>query len=1419
MKHTIALLFGLFLAGQAFLHAQNACNLTVDAGADVTICEGENTTLNGVVSGGNNPTVLWTPAAGLSNPAIPNPVASPTVTTTYTLTVSATSDNLIVNGGFETGDIAPSTSNYTQVADPVAIATNAPNFYGILSVPQIVQAFGCTPDIGDYTMVIHGSTSANTTFWCQTVDVTPNTDYKLSFKVFGIPYFFAPAPNIVMRINGTQVGNITAPNGLCAEASGNFTWNSGAATTAQVCLANATVAGLGSMCSVDDITMVECCEVTDQVTVTVAANSTENLSEIICPGGFVEVGGQQFGDAGQYQVVLDNYLGCDSTINLSLEVAEIEPFIDISNALTCLLNQATLDGSLSNGTFGIQSYFWSTVNGNIVSNPTLPAVTVNAPGQYTLTVTTSNGVINCSDALTITVPIDTVSPVFGLDPPPVADCQDTLFTLRAFPIAVPPGATLQWTSPNGIILSGGQTYEPTVQGTGNYVFTVTNPGNGCTASDSLQIQAGGDLPLAQLLAVPTLSCRDSQGVIEILVVQPDSGFTLLWTTPDGNILSGANSASPLVNQPGTYQLLLTDTLSGCFNTLQATVIGDFDLPLIDLAASDTLSCLEDSLLLVATLAPGLDSLAIAWTTANGLILSGADSLLAWVGAAGTYRLSVENLRNGCVADSSITVVPNADAPPVQAGPDLTIDCGAATVSPDPTGTAQGPEFSYRWTTLSGQISNDTLLVPVFTAGGIYILTVTNALNGCTASDTVLVFQNGDVPGVLIDPPATLTCLVQQVTLSASITAIGTTQIVWTGPAGGILSGGNTPSPLINQPGWYVLTVTDLQSQCVATDSVLVIQDIAAPTVQIATPGDLDCNTPSITLDAFASGPAGQVQFAWTTQGGNIVSGAATASPVVNSGGTYTLTLTNTANGCTATASVTVNQDPNLPTVSIATPDTLTCLVSSVVLSASAGTPPPGSQLLWTTTNGQIDGPADGLTATVSRPGTYVFTLTLPGGACTATDQVTVVADTLAPVVSVALPGPLTCSQTSLTLSAQPLAFTGPLDYVWRQGGATLGTGASVTIQSPGALTLRWTVPGTGCSDSLTLNILEDTAAPLADAGPDLPLPCGGGQVTLDGSASSGQGPLGFVWTTLNGQILSGANTAQPAVGSPGTYTLTVTDPLNGCTASDVVQVISQGGTGSFTLEVSTPFCRGAAGSLTLNAGAGGTPPYTMTITGVPGSFSPGQPATLFAGQWPVRIEDGAGCLFDTLLFLADGPPLLLNAPTEVAITSGGSATVTLSGNFGAGDIASLTWEPDQFVSATATPLVWTLAPPEDRFYRVFLTTTEGCEASAGIQVRVNDLRLLYVPNAFSPNNVDGINDRFFPYSNSAGFQTVQRMAIYDRWGNQLFEREDFPVGDAEQGWDGTYRGRKLDPGVYVWVIEVARGEGQVRVYKGEVTLF
>jgi gliding motility-associated-like protein len=106
-----------------------------------------------------------------------------------------------------------------------------------------------------------------------------------------------------------------------------------------------------------------------------------------------------------------------------------------------------------------------------------------------------------------------------------------------------------------------------------------------------------------------------------------------------------------------------------------------------------------------------------------------------------------------------------------------------------------------------------------------------------------------------------------------------------------------------------------------------------------------------------------------------------------------------------------------------------------------------------------------------------------------------------------------------------------------------------------------------------------------------------------------------------------------------------------------------------------------------------------------------------------------------------------------------------------------------------------------------------CQDSDTIRVLLQEVNV-YIPNAFTPNG-DGRNDVFLIYG--WGFKNFS-LKIYDRWGEKLFETTNPNVG-----WDGTYRGKALNPGVYVYhadieFIDKSKPDEYIQHWKGSVTL-
>ena len=120
-------------------------------------------------------------------------------------------------------------------------------------------------------------------------------------------------------------------------------------------------------------------------------------------------------------------------------------------------------------------------------------------------------------------------------------------------------------------------------------------------------------------------------------------------------------------------------------------------------------------------------------------------------------------------------------------------------------------------------------------------------------------------------------------------------------------------------------------------------------------------------------------------------------------------------------------------------------------------------------------------------------------------------------------------------------------------------------------------------------------------------------------------------------------------------------------------------------------------------------------------------------------------------------------------------------------------------------------------YTVTYATSGTCPAKADFDLEIrSDIcpRLLYVPNVFTPNG-DGINDLFFVYTE--GLLTF-KLIVADRWGEKVFE-----TNDVYEGWDGTYKGVLMPPGVFVYYIDATfigdvKPLGYIESAKGSVTL-
>ena len=110
----------------------------------------------------------------------------------------------------------------------------------------------------------------------------------------------------------------------------------------------------------------------------------------------------------------------------------------------------------------------------------------------------------------------------------------------------------------------------------------------------------------------------------------------------------------------------------------------------------------------------------------------------------------------------------------------------------------------------------------------------------------------------------------------------------------------------------------------------------------------------------------------------------------------------------------------------------------------------------------------------------------------------------------------------------------------------------------------------------------------------------------------------------------------------------------------------------------------------------------------------------------------------------------------------------------------------------------------------------GCEADASILIRVLETQI-FVPNVFSPNG-DGVNDYFTVYGNSDQIEIIESMDIFDRWGNLVFESTNMTINVDQEGWDGTFGGSDVNPGVFAFISNIRLVNGEAVQLIGSITL-
>jgi gliding motility-associated-like protein len=149
------------------------------------------------------------------------------------------------------------------------------------------------------------------------------------------------------------------------------------------------------------------------------------------------------------------------------------------------------------------------------------------------------------------------------------------------------------------------------------------------------------------------------------------------------------------------------------------------------------------------------------------------------------------------------------------------------------------------------------------------------------------------------------------------------------------------------------------------------------------------------------------------------------------------------------------------------------------------------------------------------------------------------------------------------------------------------------------------------------------------------------------------------------------------------------------------------------------------------------------------------------------------------------------------------------------DVTEVQWFPNDGLTRNMFPGI-TVRPNANIDYTVEVKNIGGCTARDKISVFVLcNGGNVFIPNTFSPDG-NGVNDVFYP--RGTGLYRIKNMKIYNRWGEVMYERSSFLANDATASWDGTFKGKKLSPDVFVYTIDIICDNNAVLKYQGNVAL-
>ncbi|MEO6191024.1 MAG: gliding motility-associated C-terminal domain-containing protein, partial [Saprospiraceae bacterium] len=200
------------------------------------------------------------------------------------------------------------------------------------------------------------------------------------------------------------------------------------------------------------------------------------------------------------------------------------------------------------------------------------------------------------------------------------------------------------------------------------------------------------------------------------------------------------------------------------------------------------------------------------------------------------------------------------------------------------------------------------------------------------------------------------------------------------------------------------------------------------------------------------------------------------------------------------------------------------------------------------------------------------------------------------------------------------------------------------------------------------------------------------------------------------------------------------------------------------------------------------------------------------GLHTLYLIDNDGCFSDSVVLdIKEPAPIKIDIGKDLLLNKSEQIIFSEKSNI---HFTSYHWNPSGLFDCATCEFAKGSISQDTTIY-LMVEDENGCIASDTLNIRINKEYNYYVPNVFSPNG-DNLNDRFYIYGSDN--LNIQWIRIFDRWGALVFNKSNPMINHSLDGWDGTFNGEPLNPGVFTYVFSISNADGTPQIIYGDITI-